>query len=51
MVTDTDKAVARVNELGGSTIVPPMDIEPGRFAAVQDPTGALFSVITMAATG
>jgi predicted enzyme related to lactoylglutathione lyase len=47
MVTDTDKAVARVNELGGSTIVPPMDIEPGRFAAVQDPTGAMFSVITM----
>jgi predicted enzyme related to lactoylglutathione lyase len=47
-VTDTDKAVARVNELGGGTIVPPMDIEPGRFAAVHDPTGAVFSVITMA---
>ena len=50
MVTDTDKTVARVSELGGSTIVPPMDIEPGRFAAVQDPNGAMFSVITMAAT-
>jgi hypothetical protein len=47
MVADTDKAVARINELGGSTIVPPTDIEPGRFAAVTDPTGAMFSVIAM----
>jgi len=46
-VTDTDKAVARVGELGGGTRVPPMDIEPGRFAVVTDPAGASFSVITM----
>ena len=46
-VTDTDKAVARISELGGSTFVPPMDIEPGRFAVVTDPAGAFFHVITM----
>ena len=40
-VTDTDAAVARVKELGGAVIMPPMDIEPGRFAVVADPTGAV----------
>ena len=44
-VVDTDAAVARVTELGGAVIMPPMDIEPGRFAAVADPTGAVFNVI------
>ena len=46
-VTDTDQAVARVGELGGSTVVPAMDIEPGRFAVVSDPAGAVFNVITL----
>jgi predicted enzyme related to lactoylglutathione lyase len=46
-VEDTDKAVARVSELGGSTLAPPMDIEPGRFAVVSDPTGAIFDVMTL----
>jgi hypothetical protein len=46
-VADTDAAVARVAELGGSTLMPPMDIEPGRFATVADPTGATFNVITL----
>jgi len=46
-VTDTDKAAARIGELGGSVFVPPMDIEPGRFAVVTDPAGAFFQVITM----
>ena len=44
-VVDTDAAVARVAELGGTVIMPPMDIEPGRFAVVADPTGAVFNVI------
>ena len=48
-VTDTDGAVARVGELGGSTMVPAMDIEPGRFAVVSDPAGAVFNVITLKA--
>lgn len=46
-VDDTDASVAKVTELGGSVIMPPMDIEPGRFAVVGDPTGAAFNVITM----
>jgi len=49
-VTDTDKAVARINELGGATVAPPMDIEPGRFAVVTDPAGAFFQVITLKQT-
>jgi predicted enzyme related to lactoylglutathione lyase len=46
-VSDTDAAVQRVAELGGSQIMPPMDIEPGRFAVVADPTGAVFDVIAL----
>jgi predicted enzyme related to lactoylglutathione lyase len=48
-VEDTDAAVARGQELGGSVIVPPMDIQPGRFATLTDPTGAMFAVITLKA--
>jgi predicted enzyme related to lactoylglutathione lyase len=46
-VADTDAAVARANELGATTLMPPMDIEPGRFAILGDPTGANFAVIKM----
>jgi hypothetical protein len=47
-VDDCDAAVARVQELGGSVTMGPMDIESGRFAVVADPQGAVFSVITLA---
>ena len=47
MVDDTDRAVARIAELGGTITVPPMDIEPGRFAVVADPSGAVFNVIAV----
>jgi len=47
-VADTDATVARATELGGSVIAPAMDIEPGRFAVLADPQGAMFSVIKMA---
>jgi predicted enzyme related to lactoylglutathione lyase len=46
-VTDTDAAVARVTELGGSVMMPPIDIEPGRFAVVADPFGGVFNVIAL----
>ena len=46
-VDDTDATVARVVELGGSTIMPPMDIEPGRFAVLADPQGAVFNVLQL----
>jgi predicted enzyme related to lactoylglutathione lyase len=48
-VDDTDKAVTRVTELGGSSVTPTMDIEPGRFAVVADPAGAMFNIITLKA--
>jgi uncharacterized protein len=48
-VSDADAAIAQVAELGGSVMMGPMDIEPGRFAVVADPTGAVFSVIALKA--
>ena len=47
-VDDADVSVAKVQELGGTLVVGPMDIEPGRFAVVTDPQGATFAVIRMA---
>jgi uncharacterized protein len=46
-VADTDKTAKQVTKLGGTIMMPPRDIEPGRFAVGVDPTGAAFSVITM----
>jgi hypothetical protein len=47
-VPDCDAAVAKAVELGASVQVPAMDVpEVGRFACLQDPTGARFSVITL----
>lgn len=44
-VSDTDATAASIAELGGNIMVPPTDIEPGRFALATDPTGAMFSVL------
>ena len=46
-VADTDAAVGRVAELGGSVLMAPLDIEPGRFATVADPFGGVFNVIAL----
>jgi len=46
-VEDADAAVAKCVELGGSVVVPPMDIPQGRFAVLNDPHGAAFSVIKL----
>jgi len=46
-VENTDATVAKITSLGGSVIAPPMDIPQGRFAAVSDPHGAMFSVIAL----
>jgi predicted enzyme related to lactoylglutathione lyase len=46
-VADCDAAVAKAQELGGTVMSPPMDIEGvGRFAALADPHGSNFAVIT-----
>jgi hypothetical protein len=47
-VEDTDATVARATELGGSVMMPPLDIEPGRFAVLADHAGATFAVIKLA---
>jgi len=46
-VDDADAAVAKVAELGGSLMMGPTDIEPGRFAVVADPSGATFNVMAL----
>jgi predicted enzyme related to lactoylglutathione lyase len=48
-VDDADATAARATELGGAVHVPPMDIPgQGRFAALADRDGAMFSVIKLA---
>jgi predicted enzyme related to lactoylglutathione lyase len=44
-VEGADATVQRVSELGGQVMMPPRDIEPGRFAILVDPTGAMFSIL------
>jgi predicted enzyme related to lactoylglutathione lyase len=46
-VEDVDACARRAAELGGKACVPPTDISVGRFAVLEDPTGAVFSVIKM----
>ncbi|HEX3947212.1 MAG TPA: VOC family protein [Acidimicrobiales bacterium] len=48
-VEDADVAVTRIGELGGTVVMGPMDIEPGRFALAVDPGGAIFSVLALKA--
>ncbi len=43
---DVDAAVARIGELGGRTLAPPMDIGMGRIAVAGDPQGAVFALWT-----
>jgi uncharacterized protein len=44
-VADTDAAIATVEAKGGKVTMAPMDTEFGRFAVVEDPWGAAFSVM------
>ena len=43
-VADADQSAARAQELGGSVLLPPIDVPVGRFAIVADPGGASFTV-------
>jgi predicted enzyme related to lactoylglutathione lyase len=48
-VDDCDAAAGRVEELGGKVCVPPTDIPPiGRFSVINDPDGAVISMIALA---
>jgi predicted enzyme related to lactoylglutathione lyase len=46
-VDDCDASAAKAAELGGSVSVPPTDIPVGRFAVINDPHGAVFSMIKL----
>ena len=41
---DLEASTARAGELGGSTIVEPMAVGPGRISVLQDPQGAVFAL-------
>lgn len=47
-VADTDAAVAKATQLGGSVLAPPWDTPYGRMAVVADDQGAVFAVMTSA---
>jgi predicted enzyme related to lactoylglutathione lyase len=44
-VDDCDATVEKAKSLGAALFAGPNDIEPGRFAVLADPQGAMFSVI------
>lgn len=48
-VQDADAAAARAGELGGGVAVAPFDTPAGRISVLNDPVGAVFSVIAMPA--
>jgi predicted enzyme related to lactoylglutathione lyase len=46
-VDDVDLTAKKAAKLGGKVLVPPQDIPGvGRFSVLQDPQGAMISVIT-----
>ncbi len=50
-VADCDASAKRIAELGGKVSVPPFDTPYGRIAVVNDPNGAVFSIIRLPAEG
>src|SRR5438552_2062405 len=46
-VDDIEATAAKAKSLGAAVFAEPMDIEPGRFAVLADPQGAMFNVIKM----
>jgi uncharacterized protein len=43
---DVDDGAATAARLGGTVVVPPRDTPTGRLAAVTDPSGAMFTLLT-----
>ena len=46
-VVDCDETLKRAQDLGGKHIAGPIDIDPGRFAVVADPFGAVFNIMKL----
>ncbi|MFA5883480.1 MAG: VOC family protein [Acidimicrobiia bacterium] len=47
-VEDCEESVARATELGATVLVPPMDVQAGRFSVLMDPQGGTFAIIRLA---
>jgi uncharacterized protein len=43
-VADADDSAARAQQLGGTVLLPPMDVPVGRFCILADPAGAAFTI-------
>jgi predicted enzyme related to lactoylglutathione lyase len=50
-VGDCDATAARTAGLGGRVLLPPTDIQPGRYSVLADPAGARLAVITPSGGG
>ncbi len=50
-VASTDASCARAGELGGKVCVPAFDTPYGRIAVIEDPQGAMFSIVQPPAGG
>jgi uncharacterized protein len=51
VLDNAEKAVARVEELGGSILVPPRNVPAGRFLVFADPVAAFSGIIEMGPEG
>lgn len=50
VVEDCEASAAKAKELGGSVIVPPMDVpNVGRMSVISDPRGAVIAIIRLSA--
>lgn len=45
LVENTEEAIAKIQELGGTVLVPAMDSPYGRMAVIADPVGVVFNII------
>jgi len=46
-VADADASVDKIKQLGGTVMMGPVDIQPGRFAVCMDPSGAPFNILAL----
>lgn len=51
VVAEADPAASRVEELGGTVVVPPRDVPAGRFTVILDPGGAVCALFEMGPQG
>jgi predicted enzyme related to lactoylglutathione lyase len=47
-VVDLDESLAKAQELGATMVMPPMQVDAGRFSLITDPQGATLAIIQLA---